>query len=253
MASEKTRAELNYEARVDIATAYRACNYYDLDYGIFNHITQRAPARDREGDVMLVVPHGLLWNEVTASCMIGVDFETGKVVEGEGEIAKTANAIHRAIHKIRYPIDGTVSIMHTHQPYTTCLACVDDPEPFKFRLTQGSMFMYGKMEFDYNYTGVAHADEEGYRLAKVLGDKSILMMGNHGVLTVGKSARNAFTLLYTLEKASKIQVLAQSTGMKLLQAPEKVAKEVASCPFGDDVNLFFNALKRQMTQPCVTA
>ena len=64
MASEKTRAERNYEARVDLATAYRACNYYNLNYGIFNHITQRAPAKDREGDVMLIVPYGLLWDEV---------------------------------------------------------------------------------------------------------------------------------------------------------------------------------------------
>lgn len=254
MASEKTRAERNYEARVDLATAYRACNYYNLDYGIFNHITQRAPAKDREGDIMLVVPHGLLWDEVTQSCLIGIDFETGEVVEGEGKIAETANAIHRAIHRTRFPIDGTTSIMHTHQSYTTALACVDDPEPFKFGLSQGSMFFYGKMAFDHGYTGVAHADDEGYRLAKVLGDKSVLMMCNHGVLTVGKRACDAFYMLYELEVSAKIQVQAQSTGMKLRMAPQEICEKVANDAMDDENLLFFKALRKQMTnqKPCVT-
>ncbi|XP_071510777.1 putative aldolase class 2 protein CC_1201 [Diadema antillarum] len=249
-----SRAELNYAARVDLALAFRACDFYDLGYGIYNHITQRAPARNGDGDVMLVCPYGLHFSEVTASRLIGVDFDTGEVLEGDGEIAATASAIHRAIHKARYPVDGITSVMHTHQPYTTALACLDDPEPIKFALHQTAMLFYNRVAYDWDYTGIALEEDEGERLAKILGDKAVLLMGNHGVLVVGKRACDAFSDLHGLECAAKNQILVQSTSLKMRMAPEKVVKEVATPDprYGDYQKMFYDSLKRMLkdSKPC---
>jgi ribulose-5-phosphate 4-epimerase/fuculose-1-phosphate aldolase len=88
-------------------------------------------------------------------------------------------------------------------------------------------------------------------LARALGPKSVLMMGNHGVLVVGKSVPQAFERLYFLERAAQAQVLALSTGRPLRLIPEPVVKMTAA-QFAESTTvggrnraeLHFEALKR---------
>ena len=68
-------------------------------------------------------------------------------------------------------------------------------------------------------TGWLSIAAEGERLARALGEKSVLMMGNHGVLVVGRAVPEAFERLYFLERASQAQVLALSTGRALAADP----------------------------------
>lgn len=81
-----------------------------------------------------------------------------------------------------------------------------DPEPFKIGLSQNSMRFLNKIAYDMQYDGFANVSDEGERLAKVLGDKDLLLMGQHGVLAVAKRACDAFDNLYYLERAAQIQV-----------------------------------------------
>ncbi|XP_072013856.1 putative aldolase class 2 protein CC_1201 [Amphiura filiformis] len=213
----------NYQARVDLAASYRGMHFYGMGEGVCNHLTLRAPAADGNGDVMLLVPHGTHWSEVTASCLLGICLDSGDVVEGDGIAEASATNIHMAIHNTMAP--KIQSVMHTHTPYATALACLEDS---RVRMVhQNSMRFFGKIAYDSDYDGLPDVEDEGPRLARMLGDKEILMMGNHGVLAVGHSAAYAFDSLYYLEKACLFQVLAMSAGTKLHEKPDNIAKKVA--------------------------
>ncbi|XP_030829015.1 uncharacterized protein LOC115918315 [Strongylocentrotus purpuratus] len=242
---QSSRDEANYKARVDLATTYRALEFFDMGEGICNHLTLRAPSRVREEDVMLLIPYGMHWKEVTASGLLGMDFFTGEVIEGDGEPNISASCIHRPIHNARYPIDGMTAVLHTHQPYTTTIACMKDPEPFKIGLSQNSMRFLNKIAYDMQYDGFANVSDEGERLAKVLGDKDLLLMGQHGVLAVAKRACDAFDNLYYLERAAQIQVLLMSSGAQGMTATPEVIKSVADddC-YEHNASAFFESMKR---------
>ncbi|XP_054750681.1 putative aldolase class 2 protein PA3430 isoform X1 [Lytechinus pictus] len=225
---QATREKANYEARVELALAYRAVHHYDLGEGICNHLTMRAPGRTTDDDVMLVVPYGLPWQKVTASSLIGLDFKTGEKVEGEGVVLESAVCIHIPIHEARYDKHGTIAVMHTHQPYVTALACLDEPAPFDETMCQNSMRFSGRIAYDFDYEVLAYEMEEGDRLAGALGDRDILIMGQHGLLTAGKRVCDAFDALYYMERAAQVQVLVRSTGAKSRSSPPHVVKEIAS-------------------------
>src|SRR5262245_28074104 len=78
---------------------------------------------------------------------------------------------------------------------------------------------------DDNYTGRACDPAEGERLAKVLGNKTVLFMANHGVTTVGQSVADAYNRLYYIERAAQVQIYAMWTGQRLKQLPEPVIEK----------------------------
>ncbi|XP_022096137.1 uncharacterized protein LOC110982189 [Acanthaster planci] len=215
----------NQQAREDLAAAYRGLDFYGMGEGICTHLTTRAPPRSGSGDMMLLIPYGLHWSEVTASCLIGVDIHTGKVVEGDGDVEPSAANIHTAIYKSKG--DTVNCIMHTHQFYTMLLSCLE--QPGLRNIHQHAMRFYGRVAYDRSYGGTAHEGEaESTRLARNLGDKDFLIMGNHGVLGVGHSLAYVFDSMYYLERAAKLQVLAAATGMKQFEASDEVALKVAN-------------------------
>lgn len=60
---EEARSE-NWRRRVDLAASYRIFEKFNLHEGVCNHLSMMAPAASGEGEVMLIVPHGLHWSEV---------------------------------------------------------------------------------------------------------------------------------------------------------------------------------------------
>ncbi|XP_038069934.1 putative aldolase class 2 protein PA3430 [Patiria miniata] len=214
----------NQQAREDLAAAYRGLDFYGMGEGICTHLTTRAPSRSGSGDMMLLIPYGLHWSEVTASCLIGVNIATGQVMEGDGDVEPSAANIHTAIYKSKG--DTVNCIMHTHQFYTMLLSCLQESE--LRNVHQHCMRFHGKVAYDRAYGGTAHEGEaESTRLARNLGDKDFLIMGNHGVLGVGHSVAYVFDSMYYLEKAAKLQVMAAATGMKPFEASDEVAQKVA--------------------------
>ena len=71
---------------------------------------------------------------------------------------------------------------------------------------QNSCLFYNRISYDRDYSGLSTDDEEGMRIAKQLGDKSVLFMCNHGILVVAPNAARAFDDVYYLERASMTQV-----------------------------------------------
>jgi ribulose-5-phosphate 4-epimerase/fuculose-1-phosphate aldolase len=237
-----TSAEAERRARVDLAACYRLADRFGLNEGIDNHLTMLVPGH---ADRFLLAPFGMHWSEVKASDFLVVDF-AGRVLSGQGLVEDTALYIHQPAHRLS---PQGRCVLHTHMPYATALSMLENPR--LEMAVQSALGFYEDVAYDPDYNGLALDVGEGERLARALGDKSVLMMGNHGVLVVGNSMPQAFERLYFLERAAQAQVLALSTGRPLRLIPDSVVKMTVA-QFGgcgkvggrDRTDLHFEALKR---------
>jgi len=237
-------ADAERRARVDLAACYRLAAHFGLNEGIDNHLTLLVPGYT---DRFLLAPFGLHWSEVRASDFMVIDFN-GRMLSGRGPIEDTALYIHLPVHRLS---PQARCALHTHMPYATALCMLDDP---RLEMAgQSAVGFHEEIAYDCDYNGFAFDHTEGERLARALGNKSVLMMRNHGVLVVGESVPQAFERLYFLERAAQAQVLALSTGRPLRLVPESIVKSTAaqfrsgSTVGGlDRAELHFDALKRML-------
>jgi ribulose-5-phosphate 4-epimerase/fuculose-1-phosphate aldolase len=235
-------ADAEHRARVDLAACYRLADRFGLNEGIDNHLTLLVPGH---AERFFLAPFGMHWSEVKASDFLVVDFK-GRVLSGEGAVEDTALYIHQPVHRLS---PQGRCVLHTHMPFATALCMLENPQ--LEMAVQTALGFYNDVAYDQTYNGLAFDESEGERLARALGDKSVLMMANHGVLVVGKTIPQAFERLYFLERAAQAQVLALSTGRPLQLIPEPVIKRtVAQFAAGgsvggrDRAELHFDALKR---------
>jgi ribulose-5-phosphate 4-epimerase/fuculose-1-phosphate aldolase len=225
-----------WQAKVDLAAAYRLANRYGFNEGIDNHFTLAVPGHP---DRFLLNAFGLDWSEVTASNLLMVDGE-GRLIEGDGEVEITAFCIHAPIHKAN---GRAACILHTHMPYATALGMVEGA-----RLewaSQNALRFYGDIAYDEDYNGLAMATQEGERLARVLDGKRVLMMANHGVTVIGRNVAEAFHDLYFLERSCQVQLLAMQSGKPLKLVPTQIAQSTfAGSDGGESAMKHFDAMKR---------
>src|SRR5580700_7496027 len=160
------------QARVDLAACYRLADHFGLNEGIDNHLTMLLPGHD---DRFLLAPFGMHWSEVKASDFMVVDFN-GRIVSGHGSVEDTALYIHQPVHRLS---PQGRCVLHTHMPYATALCMLENPR--LEMAVQSALGFYNDVAYDANYNGLALDVSEGERLARALGEKSVLMMGNHGV------------------------------------------------------------------------
>jgi ribulose-5-phosphate 4-epimerase/fuculose-1-phosphate aldolase len=198
--------------RIELAAAYRLAARFDLNEGISNHFTARA------GENFLVIPHGLHFREVTASRLLLVDLD-GRPQKGKGEVEPSAFFIHSRILKAR---PDAHAVLHTHQPFTTALTLLENGRLLP--ASQNALRFHDRIAYDDLYQGAADHAREGERLASVLATRDVLFLAHHGVVVVGASVAKAFDDLYFLERAAKVQVLAQSTGGLLRSIGGDVAR-----------------------------
>ena len=213
---EIRRDSAEWRMRVDLAAAHRLACMHGLSEGIFNHLTCAMPGRS---DRYLQVPFGLHWSEITAGCFLEVSYE-GKVLRGEGEAERSGFCIHAPIHRL---IPEAVCVMHTHMPFASALSRLEDPSIKPIGQTECGLLEH--LVYDEHYAGPAFDPAEGERLARILGDKTVMFMANHGVLTVGRSVAEAYDLLYYLERAAQVQLYAMWTGQRLKSLPQPVVEQ----------------------------
>ena len=235
-------ADAERQARIDLAACHRLAARLQYNEGIDNHLTALVPGHT---DRFLLAPFGLHWSEVRASDLLVLDFN-GRLVSGQGPVEDTALFIHLPVHRLA-PLARCA--LHTHMPHATALAMLENPQ--LEMASQAAIGFHDDIAYEADYNGLAFDATEGERLARALGDKSVLMMRNHGVLVVGASIAEAFERLYFLERACQAQVLALSTGRPLRIVPETVVRETrqqfrAGTAVGgrDRTELHFAALKR---------
>lgn len=230
-------------ARVDLAAAHRLAVHYGYHEGIDNHFTLLVPGHT---DRFLLAPFGLHWSEVRASDFLVVDF-AGNVLTGSGPVEDTAFHIHAPLHAARPDLR---CVLHTHMPYATALSMLEDPA---LLMASQNAIGFDGLIATCDYAGFALDSNEGERMAKALGDKSVLLLRNHGVVTTGTSVAEAFNTLYFFERAAMTQILGQSSGQALRIVPDDVLRRTteqyqtsAQVDGLDRIELHFAALKRML-------
>jgi ribulose-5-phosphate 4-epimerase/fuculose-1-phosphate aldolase len=209
-------AAAQWQARVDLAASHRLAVMHGFNEGIFNHFTLRVPGTN---DRYYQIPFGLHWSEVTASCFMEVGYD-GTLKAGEGEIEQSCYCIHAPLHRL---LPNAAAVLHTHMPFASALSRLDDPQILPIGQTELGTLIH--TAYDDYYDGPAFDPAEGERLASVIGDKTILMMANHGAATVGRTVAEAYDALYYLERVAQVQLYAMWTGRPLKQLPQKVVDE----------------------------
>jgi ribulose-5-phosphate 4-epimerase/fuculose-1-phosphate aldolase len=232
----KPATEADHAVRADLAAAFRLAVRMDLHEGVCNHFSAMLnPSR------FLLNRYGLHWNEVTASNLLCLD-ASGTLLEGEGEVEKTAFYIHSRIH-LAHP--RAKCVLHTHMPYATCLTLLAQGR--LEMVEQNALRFDDEIAYDDVYNGLVVDDAEGDRLAAALGEKRVLFLANHGVIVVGESVAEAFDALYYLERACRLQVLARSMGGPLRSVRPQVVRETHAMLVADApkyAHAHFAALKR---------
>jgi ribulose-5-phosphate 4-epimerase/fuculose-1-phosphate aldolase len=207
-----------WQARVDLAAAYRLVAHYGWDDLVFTHISARVPGPEHH---FLINPYGLMFDEITASSLVKVDLEGKIVMESPYQINPAGFVIHSAIHAAR---EDALCVMHTH---TVAGVAVSAQAGGLLPISQQSMFPLATIGY-HDYEGLALNDDEKPRLVTDLGNKNCLILRNHGLLTVGASPAEAFFAMYSLQRACEVQLLAQSGGAELLSIPKPILDGVAA-------------------------
>src|SRR4030088_163759 len=218
--SPKTLSECSaeeWQARVDLAAAHRLAFMHGFSEGIFNHLTLVVPGRS---DRYYQIPFGMHWCEVSASSFMEVGIDDGEVKRGEGEVERSCYCIHPPIDKA---LPQAKAVFHTHMPYASALTRLEDPRIKEIGQTEVGLSC--AFAYDDEYSGPALDPAEGARLAKVIGDKSVLFMANHGISTVGNTVADAYDRLYYTERAAQVQIYAMWTGQPLKQLPAPVVEK----------------------------
>lgn len=225
--SNRNCSEDEWQARVDLAAAYRLTHHFDMTALIYNHITARVPGTD---DQFLINEYGLGYEEVTASNLVKMDMAGNILEEGEHQINLTGYVIHSAVHASRRDV---ACVMHTHTPYGMVVSTLEEG---LLPLQQDAYQFHERVSY-HEFEGVAEDVDERERLVTDLGDKNAMIMRNHGLLTVGRSVGEAWVRMWHLEQACKVQVLAQSTGQAIRQAPISAIEKTAAWYDSEDITL----------------
>lgn len=216
----QTVGEAEWAVREELAAAYRLAARFGWTDHIFTHFSARIPgARDD----FLINSYGLTFEEVSASNLVRIDIEGQVLYDPLGRGHNLAGyVIHGAIHSARPDL---TCILHTHT--TAGVAVSAQQEGLLTYLSQHAARFHGQVAY-HDYEGFAFHREEQARLIRDIGDKRILVLRNHGLLTAGASIGEAFHHLYFLERACGIQIAAQAGGGALRRPPEPVVAEAAA-------------------------
>ena len=233
-------SDAEWQARVDLAAAYRLVALYGWDDLIFTHISARVPGPKHH---FLLNPYGMMFDEVTASSLVKIDPDGNKVMESPYFINPAGFTIHSAVHAAR---EDALCVMHLHTDYGIAVSAQKDG---LLPVSQQSMFPLASLAY-HDYEGLALNEEEKPRLVSDLGDKNYMMLRNHGLLTIGKTAAEAFLSMYILERACRIQILAQSGGVELHRVAEPIidltAKQMSAVTVGQGAELAWPGLLRKL-------
>lgn len=226
------------QIRIDLAAAIRLSCRADWHEGVANHFSAAVSA---DGRKFLVNPRWVHWSRVRASDLVLCDADDPSTMDRPDAPDPSAWSIHSALHR---NLPQARVALHIHPPYATALACLKDPtiKP----VDQVTARFYKRLAYDLSFGGIATAEEEGERISRAIGNHGSVMMGNHGVTTLGPSVAQAWDALYHLERAAKTLVLAYSTGQELNVMSDELAEETAAewATYSDAEHAHFEEMKR---------
>jgi len=206
------------EDRCNLAAAFRMAARLNLHESVANHFSY---AVSEDGSRFLINPFGRHFSNLCASDLLLLDAHDESTMDGPDRPDPTAWAIHGAMHR-NHP--QARCVLHVHSKYATVLASIDAGglPP----IDQNTMRFFNRVSIDDGFGGMGLGDE-AERLTTRLGDKRILLMGNHGVMAVGETIAHAFDELYYFERACETYITALSTGKPLRRVSDEIAEKTA--------------------------
>jgi ribulose-5-phosphate 4-epimerase/fuculose-1-phosphate aldolase len=231
-----------WQTRVDLAAAYQLAHLYKWTDLIYTHFSARVPGTED----FLINPYGMMFDEITASNLVKIDWE-GKILDdplGMG-VNEAGFVIHSCVHKARPEIN---CVIHTH---TRAGVAVSAMKCGLLPISQHAMMVQADVAY-HDYEGIALYLEEQERMARDLGPSAkAMILRNHGLLALGPTVPAAFAALWTLQRACEIQLAAQSSGRPLAQVTEEAAVRSTreSFQLGDRTEAgrsLFDALRRKI-------
>ena len=205
-------SDAEWQTRVDLAAAYRLVALYGWDDIVFTHISARVPGPEHH---FLINPYGMMFEEITASSLVKVDIHGNIVMDTPYPINPAGFTIHSAIHAAR---EDAKCVLHVHSINGVAVSAQKNG---LLPLSQHSIFVLASLAY-HDYEGVALNEDEKPRLVADMGDKTYLMLRNHGLLTVGESISDAFLAMYFFEASCMIQLRAQAGGGELIPIDPRI-------------------------------
>ncbi len=201
-----------WAVRCDLAALYRLAALHGWDDLIFTHISARVPGPEHH---FLINPYGMMFEEITASSLVKVDQAGEKVAPSDFNVNPAGFIIHSAVHEAR---EDAQFVMHLH---TVAGVAVSTQREGLLPISQHSLFPLASLSY-HGYEGVALNAEEKVRLVADLGTTSLMLLRNHGLLTLGRSAADTFLKMFMLQRACEIQIAAQAGGGELIRIPAQI-------------------------------
>lgn len=212
----KKVSDEEWEVRVDLAAFYRLVALNGWDDLTATHLSARVPGED----AFLLNPHGLFFDEITASSLIKLDYEGNVLMQGDYPVNQAGFTIHSAVLSGRPDV---FSVAHTHTRAGMAISAQKDG---LLPLNQTALRFYKRLSY-HPYEGVALDHSERDRLIGHLGTNKAMILRNHGLLSVGETVPEAFNVLAYLEKSCQSQIDALSGGVELELPSEEVCEHTA--------------------------
>ncbi len=206
--------------RVDLAAAFRWAVHLDMHEAVANHFSL---AVTPEGTQFLINPNVRHFARIRASDLVLIDADDPATMTRPDAPDPTAWGLHGAVHRA---CPHAACVLHVHSIHATVLASLADSRlP---AIDQNTAMFFNRHVVDDHYGGMAF-EEEGSRCASLLSDPKIttMIMGNHGVLVIGRTVAEAFNRLYYFERAAETYVRALQTGRPLRILPDAIAEKTA--------------------------
>ncbi|MEX0348264.1 MAG: class II aldolase and adducin N-terminal domain-containing protein [Paracoccaceae bacterium] len=215
------RPNMDYWAeRVDLAAAFRWTVRLDMHEGVANHFSL---AVNEDGSQFLMNPNQMHFGRIRASGLLLLDANDPDTMQMPGAPDPTAWGLHGSIHR-HWP--HARCVIHVHSIFATVLASLADSNLPP--IDQNTATFYNRYVVDEEFGGLAF-ESEGERCASMLSDpkKQVMIMGNHGVLVIGRDVADAFNRLYYFERAAETYIRALQTGQKLRVLTDEIAEKTA--------------------------
>ena len=209
---EQSVSAQEWQVRVDLAALYRLVASFGWDDLVFTHISARVPGDEAH---FLINPYGLLYDEMCASNLVKIDLNGQKVMESPFDINPAGFVVHSAVHEVRH---DAMCVVHWHSRAGVAVAAQKDG---LLPISQQASLSLASIAY-HDYEGIAVNEEEKQRLQRDLGDKTNLILRNHGLLVAAGSVADAFLFMYILESACQIQIAAMSGGRELIHVDQAI-------------------------------
>ena len=200
VATERTAADADWKARVDLAAVYRLLAHHGWGDVIFNHAAMRCPSDPRH---FLIKRHELLYTEVTASNLVEVSMDDD--LDERSGVNRPGFTLHSGVLRGRPDVNCSV---HVHPDEGVAISGLKHGlRP----VSQSAMRFYQRVGY-HDYEGLTDSFDERARIVDALGKNRALVMRHHGITTVGATAREAFSLMKEFVRAARIQLMMEATG-----------------------------------------